>query len=86
MSDESGKQFYSFSATFSSTTSISAFTIQVTAGGDTVTYDNNGNGYPVQDNILFQGPQSCIATSSDSNGNYEMTVVGAVRKSDILMT
>lgn len=56
----------------------------MTAGGTTVTHDNNGNGYPVQDSIMFQTPQSCMANSSDSNGNYEMTVIAAVRLSDIV--
>jgi hypothetical protein len=58
----------------------------VTAGGNTVTYNNNGDGYPIQDNILFQSPQSCIANSSDSNGNYKMTITAAVRISNILKT
>ncbi|OKL57192.1 hypothetical protein UA08_07338 [Talaromyces atroroseus] len=71
--------FYSFSAILPANTSISTFIVQVTADGNTVTYDNNGNGYPIQDNILFQNPQSCIANSSDSNGNYKMTVTAAVR-------
>ena len=62
----------------------SGFTVQVTAGDNTVTYNNNGDGYPVQDNILFQSPQSCIANSSDSNGNYKMTITAAVSTTDVI--
>ncbi|KOS18481.1 putative fungistatic metabolite [Escovopsis weberi] len=53
---------------------ISSFTVDVTTADGTKTYDNNGNGYPLQDAILFQQPQSCVLGSSGA-----LTAVAAVR-------
>ena len=69
-------KFYGFSATFSSTTSISSFVVQVTTSdGTTTTFDNNGGGFPVQDIVLYQPAQSCIQLSN----NPVMNVWAAVR-------
>lgn len=68
--------FYSFSATISTSASISSFSVKVTnADGSTETFNNNGAGYPVQDTVLFQYPQSCSASSSS------VTVTAAIRNS-----
>jgi hypothetical protein len=49
-------------------------------GGGTETYNNNGGGYPVDDAIIFQGPQSCLPPqTTDAEGDQTMTVVAAVR-------
>ncbi|RMZ83074.1 hypothetical protein DV738_g1286, partial [Chaetothyriales sp. CBS 135597] len=65
--------FYSFSTTIPASTSISSFIISITdSGGSTETLDNNGSGFPVQDSVLLQLPQSCSASSS-------LTVTAAVR-------
>ena len=61
--------FYSFSASIPATASISSFTVTVNGGE---TFDNNGGGFPVQDSIMFQKPQSCLV------GNA-LTVVAAAR-------
>ncbi|KAF8849870.1 heme peroxidase [Acephala macrosclerotiorum] len=67
--------FYGFSTNIPATTSISSFIVVVnTVGGSTQTFSNNGAGFPVQDSVLVQTPQSCYA-----NGN--LTVVTAVRSS-----
>ncbi|CZR57380.1 related to beta-1,3 exoglucanase precursor [Phialocephala subalpina] len=67
--------FYGFSVNIPATTSISSFTVVVnTVGGSTQTFSNNGAGFPVQDSVIVQTPQSCYA-----NGN--LTVVAAVRSS-----
>ncbi|QRW22026.1 manganese peroxidase 2 [Rhizoctonia solani] len=50
----------------------------VTTRAETV-YDNNGHGYPVQDNIIFQAAQSCQILNSDENGNGNLTMTAAVR-------
>lgn len=68
----SPRQFYAFSANLSSTTSISSFTVQITlTSGDVEPYDNNGAGYPVQDSVIFQSPQSCL-------DGTQLTVTAAV--------
>ncbi|KAL8757511.1 MAG: hypothetical protein Q9184_004191 [Pyrenodesmia sp. 2 TL-2023] len=65
--------FYAFSTKISSQTSISAFNVLVTlASGATETYNNNGNGYPIQDTVMLQAPQSCIAGS-------QLSITAAVR-------
>ncbi|KAI4209402.1 MAG: hypothetical protein LQ351_007661 [Letrouitia transgressa] len=65
--------FYGFSTQLPSSISISSFTVLITlTSGTTETYDNNGNGFPVQDRIMLQSPQSCVT------GN-KLTVVAAVR-------
>ncbi|KAL8743437.1 MAG: hypothetical protein Q9190_004206 [Brigantiaea leucoxantha] len=65
--------FYGFSFPLPASSSISSFTVLVTlTSGAIVTYDNNGNGFSVQDQIMLQSPQSCVS------GN-KLTVVAAVR-------
>ena len=65
--------FFGFSSELPASTSISSFTVAITAGGATQTFDNNGNGFKVDDTVIFQSPQSCL----DSSG--KLTVVAAVR-------
>ncbi|KAL9027843.1 MAG: hypothetical protein Q9196_003688, partial [Gyalolechia fulgens] len=65
--------FYEFSSRILSRSSISAFNVLITlASGGTELYDNNGQGYPIQDNVMLQAPQSCVV------GNT-LTVTAAVR-------
>lgn len=67
--------FYPIEAVIPAASGISSFTITVNnADGSSKLYDNNGNGYPLQDDILFQAPQSCVTGSSGA-----FTVVAAVR-------
>lgn len=59
--------FYAFSTRIPSQTSISAFNALITlTSGAAETYDNNGNGYPIQDTVMLQAPQSCITGSKIS--------------------
>ncbi|KAI1363587.1 heme peroxidase [Xylaria arbuscula] len=52
---------------------ISSFTLAVNmASGTSEEYDNNGNSYPIQDDILMQKPQSCLLEG-------DLKVVAAVR-------
>lgn len=68
-------KFYAFSTLLSSDTSISAFTVTVTySDSSVVTYDNNGNKFPVQDSIMFQPAQSCLT----GKGGTNLTVSAAV--------
>ncbi|KAF8750532.1 peroxidase family [Rhizoctonia solani] len=53
----------------------------VTTRAETV-YDNNGHGYPVQDNIIFQAAQSCQILNSDENGNGNLTMTAAVPRAN----
>jgi hypothetical protein len=67
-------QFYSFSAQVPADTSISSFNVVITtSSGTTETWDNNSGGFPVDDTIIYQTPQSCL----DAPG--KLTVVAAVR-------
>lgn len=43
------------------------------ASGATQVVDNNGNSYPLQDDIFIQKPQSCVLSSSGA-----LTVTAAV--------
>lgn len=65
--------FYGFSAEIPAVASISSFDVVITlTSGTTETYNNNGAGYPIQDKIMLQSPQSCLASD-------KLTVVAAVR-------
>ncbi|RMD39851.1 hypothetical protein DV735_g5278, partial [Chaetothyriales sp. CBS 134920] len=66
--------FFGFSTTIPASTSISSFIISITnSDGSTESFDNNGSGFPVQDSVLLQLPQSCSTSSSS------LTVIAAVR-------
>lgn len=66
--------FYGFSATLSAGTSISSFNVVVSStNGAQETFTNNDVGYAVNDNIIFQIPQSC------ADGSGKLTIVAAVR-------
>lgn len=65
-------QFYSFTTSLPSNSSISSFTVSINLqSGTTETYDNNGSEYPVSDSVIVLTPQSCWS------GN-NLTVVAAV--------
>ena len=65
--------FYGFSSQIPASSSISSFNVLITlASGSTETYDNNGNGYPMQDNVMLLAPQSCVTGTA-------LTVYAAVR-------
>lgn len=65
--------FYAFSARIPSQSSISAFNVLITlASGGTELYNNGGQGFPIQDSVMLQAPQSCVV------GNA-LTVTAAVR-------
>lgn len=66
--------FFGFSTELEADTSISSFNVLVTlTGGSTQVFDNNGNGFKVDDTIIYQSPQSCL------DGSGKLTVVAAVR-------
>ncbi len=62
--------FFPISATIPAASGISSFTVTV----NDKTYDNNGKGYPLQDDIIFQAPQSCVTGNAGA-----VTLVAAVR-------
>ncbi|KAF2758511.1 heme peroxidase [Pseudovirgaria hyperparasitica] len=71
--------FFSFASQIQANSSISSFNIAVTrTDGQQEIFDNNGAGYPVQDSIILQSPQSCIKDSA-SPDKKNMTIVAAVR-------
>lgn len=67
--------FYGFSTNLSAGSSISSFNVVVTTSGGSTTFTNNDKGYTINDNIIFQNPQSC------ADGSGSLTVVAAVRGS-----
>ncbi|KFY97855.1 hypothetical protein V500_01899 [Pseudogymnoascus sp. VKM F-4518 (FW-2643)] len=72
--------FYKFAASIDSTKSISSFTVEVAVtGGTTETHDNNGKGYPVEDSVILQSPQSCLELFTDADNNRTLTIVAAKR-------
>ncbi|KAF4312071.1 putative wsc domain containing protein [Botryosphaeria dothidea] len=65
-------EFYGISANIPADSGISAFNVRITlTSGETELHDNNGSGFPLQDTVFFQSPQSCLAGTS-------MTVTAAV--------
>ncbi|OAP62883.1 hypothetical protein AYL99_02110 [Fonsecaea erecta] len=71
--------FYGFNASIPAKTSISSFVVKVSlTSGSTVTYDNNGKGFPVQDTILSQNGYSSLA-AADASGSQQATIIAAVR-------
>jgi hypothetical protein len=59
--------------------SISSFNVLITLTNTTTElYDNNGGGYPVQDSIMLQSPQSCLSQATGVNDTVNLTVVAAV--------
>ncbi|KAJ2973188.1 hypothetical protein NQ176_g6750 [Zarea fungicola] len=68
--------FFPIEAKIPVATGISSFTVTINhADGTKQIFDNNGHGYPIQDTILFQKPQSCILGSTGAT-----TLVAAVHK------
>ncbi|EFQ96906.1 WSC domain-containing protein 2 [Nannizzia gypsea CBS 118893] len=71
--------FYGFDASLPVESSISQFNVRIVlTTGETVIYDNNASGYPVQDTIMLQPKQSCVV-GGNAPGN--LVVVAAVRDS-----
>ncbi|KAG5983242.1 hypothetical protein E4U55_000466 [Claviceps digitariae] len=67
--------FYPIEAVIPASSGISSFVVTVhNKDGTSHLYDNNGKGYPLQDDILFQTPQSCIKGTTGA-----LTVAAAVR-------
>jgi hypothetical protein len=73
--------FYEFSTTLNATKGISKFNIQTTSRltGGKITYDNEGNNYRLDDTLLYQRSESCVARAS-VGGKRVMTGVVAIRK------
>jgi hypothetical protein len=67
--------FFPIDANIPAASGISSFTVAINqVDGTSETFGNNGEGYPIQDGVLFQVPQSCLLGSSGA-----MTIVAAVR-------
>ncbi|EFQ28031.1 WSC domain-containing protein [Colletotrichum graminicola] len=67
--------WYPISQTFPVSTGISSFTVTINKkDGSSTLFNNNGNGYPLQDAIFLQPLQSCLQQSAG-----DVTFVVAVR-------
>lgn len=67
--------FFPIDANIPASSGISSFTVTINqVDGTSESFDNNGEGYPVQDGVLLQVPQSCLLGSSGA-----LTIVAAVR-------
>ncbi|OTA98466.1 hypothetical protein M426DRAFT_325969 [Hypoxylon sp. CI-4A] len=79
-----GEQFkwFEFETTLDTAESISKFHIhlETPSTGAVELFDNGGNGFPIDDSVLFQGPQSCLVTTSGPDYQGTLTISAAVRK------
>ncbi|WQF79890.1 Putative hem peroxidase, carbohydrate-binding WSC, hem peroxidase superfamily [Colletotrichum destructivum] len=67
--------WFPITQTFPVSTGISSFTITINKNdGSSTLFNNNGNGYPLQDGIFLQQPQSCLLQTTG-----DATFVAAVR-------
>lgn len=68
-------KWHEFSVALPTSTSIKGFNVSVTriSSGEQILYDNAGNGYPLDDTVLYQDAQSCRL-------DQDTTIVAAVRK------
>ncbi|PFH59316.1 hypothetical protein XA68_12517 [Ophiocordyceps unilateralis] len=67
--------FFPIEVSIPASSGISSFVVTLhRADGSSTLYDNNGQGYPMHDDVVFQAPQSCVRPSTGS-----LTVVAAVR-------
>ncbi|RCI08684.1 hypothetical protein L249_4857 [Ophiocordyceps polyrhachis-furcata BCC 54312] len=68
--------FFPIEASIPASRGISSFVVTLRGADSSAStlYDNNGKGYPVQDDVVFQAPQSCVRPSSGA-----LTVAAAVR-------
>ncbi|KAI9150615.1 WSC domain-containing protein [Paramyrothecium foliicola] len=73
--------FYEYNIALNATKGISKFNIITTSRstGAKITYDNEGNSYPVDDTLLYQRSESCVARTA-VGGLRRMTGVVAIRK------
>ncbi|KAK5447816.1 hypothetical protein LTS15_009315 [Exophiala xenobiotica] len=74
--------FFGFNATISAKTSISSFVVVATLASGSVTYDNNGQGFPMQDTIFTQTLNSTLSPL-DNSGNQKATIIAAVRSDTV---
>ncbi|KAB5563368.1 heme peroxidase [Coniochaeta sp. 2T2.1] len=57
--------FFPISTNIDAATGISSFTVAINLkDGTSQTYDNNGNSFPMSDDVLLQKPQSCLLQGS----------------------
>ncbi|KAF6823717.1 WSC domain-containing protein [Colletotrichum plurivorum] len=73
--------YWEFTTTIPGETGISKFLIHVTktSTNETVTYDNAGHAYPMDDTLLYQQSQSCLDTHP-VDGKMPLTITALVRK------
>ncbi|KAM0270046.1 hypothetical protein ACHAQH_009564 [Verticillium albo-atrum] len=73
--------FYEFKTTIDAAKGVSKFDIHLTtpSSGKVETHANGGQGYPVNDSVLFQKAASCV-TRTSTGGFRTATVTVAVRK------
>lgn len=69
--------FYDFSTTLDA--GVSHFNVSIATAAGVEEYDNGGAGFPIDDSVLLQTPQSCLIQELDANGNWNLTAVAAVR-------
>lgn len=76
-------QFFEWSTQISAEAGISKFDVQVTttATNKVDTYKNDGNGFPVEDAVLYQVHQSCQNFVQNESGGWDgqLTIAAAIR-------
>ena len=69
--------WYEFATTLDPDVGISKFNVHLASAGATEVIDNGGNGFPLDDAILYQETQSCL---NYTTVGADLTVTAAVRK------
>ena len=81
-SDKANFTYYDFSIGIPTSVGVSSFDIIVSHGSKTITYNNDGDGYLLQDAIFELREQSCktldIDTRNGDNFNWTQTAMAAV--------
>lgn len=73
--------WFEWNSTIDAAEGISRFYVHVTtlSTNETIRYDNGGDGYPINDNLLYQSSASCVARTSINN-TRAFTLTAALRQ------
>lgn len=73
-------EFYWYDFSTALDAGISHFNVSITSTAGAELYTNGGPGFPIDDSIIYQQPQSCTGPKFE-NGNLNLTIVAAVHAS-----
>jgi hypothetical protein len=72
--------FYDFEVSYYAASGLKQFIVQVADSNKAITYNNGGNGFPVQDDVVPQPELSCqsVVTHDEEHTNHTVVVTAAV--------